>query len=340
MIKKLISLVLSTILCLSALTVVSMAEDRDNSIMLQIDSNIMNVAGEEKTLDASPVIIDGRTLLPVRAVVEEMGGSVSWNSETREATLVNGESTIILTVGSHTALLNGVEATLDTAPVIIDSRTFLPIRFIAEGFGYSVDWDGEAKTIEISQSADEVTELTTEIATEATTEAETEAATEPSGKNNALVAYFSATGNTREVAEKIAENVGAYVFEIEAQDPYTSEDIDYSIEDCRANIEQHDDTARPEIANTVENMEDYDLVFLGYPIWWGDAPKIVYTFMESYDFSDKTIVPFCTSGGSGISTSEASLSAIAGGNWLDGERFNSNVSDEDINSWLSELGLK
>lgn len=154
-----------------------------------------------------------------------------------------------------------------------------------------------------------------------------------------LTVYFSATGNTETVAQKIAQASKSDVFEIEARQPYTAADLNYNNSSCRANVEQNDPTARPEIANKVENMADYDVVFLGYPIWWGDCPKIIYTFMESYDFSDKTVIPFCTSGSTGISGSENTLKSIADANWIKGRRFNSSVSDNEVQQWIDGLNL-
>ena len=110
----------------------------------------------------------------------------------------------------------------------------------------------------------------------------------------------------------------------------------------RTSLEMDDPNARPEISGSVENMEQYDIVFLGYPIWWGEAPRIISTFMESYDFDGKTIVPFCTSGGSGIGASAENLHELTDGNvtWLDGERLNTGSSRDDMVSWINGLGLE
>ena len=129
------------------------------------------------------------------------------------------------------------------------------------------------------------------------------------------------------------------MFEIEAKQPYTAADLDYGNDNSRANIEQNDIFARPEIANKVENMADYDVVYIGYPIWWGDCPKIICTFLESYDFSGKTVIPFCTSGSTGISGSENTLKSVAQANWVNGRRFNSSVSDSEVQQWVDELAL-
>lgn len=154
-----------------------------------------------------------------------------------------------------------------------------------------------------------------------------------------LVAYFSATGTTKGVAETLKTVWGeeADLFEIVPQEPYTDEDLNYN-NDCRANDEQNDDSARPAIANTVENMEQYDTVFIGYPIWWGIEPKIICTFLESYDFSGKTIVPFCTSGGSGLSSGQ--IKSLAGdATVLSGRRFAGGVSESEMADWVNSLGL-
>ena len=132
----------------------------------------------------------------------------------------------------------------------------------------------------------------------------------PEAGTDVLVAYFSATGNTENIAEHLVSILDADLYEIVPQVPYTSEDLDYSNSDCRANQEQNDPTTRPAISGSVENMEDYEVIFLGYPIWWGDAPKIISTFLETYDFDGKTIVPFCTSGSSSIGGSVSDLDSL------------------------------
>lgn len=161
----------------------------------------------------------------------------------------------------------------------------------------------------------------------------------PETGSRVLVAVFSATGATKAAAEKVQAAAGGDWFEIVPASPYTSADLKYSDSGCRANREQQDDTARPAIAAgcEVENMDQYDVIFLGYPIWWGTPPKIVRTFLESYDFSGKTIVPFCTSGGSALSTSGLAQSA-PGAAWEEGRRLNG-ASQESVNRWVDGLGL-
>ena len=155
-----------------------------------------------------------------------------------------------------------------------------------------------------------------------------------------LVAYFSATNTTEGVAEHIANGLNADLYEIVPEDPYTDADINYNDDNSRSTIEMNDPSARPDISGSVENMEQYDLVFLGYPIWWGEAPRIVSTFLESYDFSGKTIVPFCTSGGSGIASSASGLEQLtSGAAWLDGKRLNGSDSQDTVMEWVNSLGL-
>ena len=155
-----------------------------------------------------------------------------------------------------------------------------------------------------------------------------------------LVAYFSATGTTKGVAEHIANGLNADIYEIVPEEPYTDADLDYNDNNSRTTIEMNDPDARPAISGSVENMEQYDIVFIGYPIWWGEAPRIVSTFVESYDFSGKTIVPFCTSGGSDIGSSATSLEQLTNGAaWLDGRRLNGSDSQDTVMEWVDSLDL-
>lgn len=155
-----------------------------------------------------------------------------------------------------------------------------------------------------------------------------------------LVAYFSATGTTKGVAEHIANGLNADIYEIVPEDPYTDADLNYNDNNSRTTIEMNDPNARPATSGSVENMEQYDIIFVGYPIWWGEAPRIVSTFMESYDFSGKTIVPFCTSSGSGIGSSASNLERLtSGATWLDGRRLNGSDSQDTVMEWVNSLDL-
>lgn len=167
------------------------------------------------------------------------------------------------------------------------------------------------------------------------------------GVSNILVAYFSCTGNTRPLAEYVAESTGADLYEIIPAAPYTDEDLDYGDDNSRTSIEMNDPDARPAIAepeseeDALTDLGQYDIIFLGYPIWWGEAPRIISTFLESYDFSGKTVVPFCTSGGSGIGSSAENLHALTGEEttWLEGARFAAGTSREEMTEWVNGLGL-
>lgn len=155
-----------------------------------------------------------------------------------------------------------------------------------------------------------------------------------------LVAYFSATGTTEGVAETIAECLGAALYEITPVDPYTAADLDYRDDDSRSTVEMNDPDARPAIAGEGVEMEDYDIIFLGYPIWWGEAPRILSTFVESYDLAGKTIVPFCTSGGSGVGSSADRLEQLtSGAEWLEGKRLGGGASVDTVTEWINGLGL-
>lgn len=153
------------------------------------------------------------------------------------------------------------------------------------------------------------------------------------------VIYFSATGTTKNVAETISKATDSDIIEIIPKEKYTSEDLSYNNDNCRANQEQNDENARPEIQNTIK-VNDYDIIYLGYPIWWGTAPKIILSLLDSYNFNGKTVIPFCTSGSTGISQSESDLKKYNSNiNWLEGRRFNSSVTEDEITKWIEELEL-
>lgn len=164
---------------------------------------------------------------------------------------------------------------------------------------------------------------------------------DPDEGTDVLIAYFSCTGNTEAIANHLNSILDADLYEIVPEVPYTSEDLNYGDSSSRTSIEMNDPDARPAISGSVENMEDYEVVFLGYPIWWGDAPRIISTFLESYDFDGKTIVPFCTSGSSGIGSSADDLQALtSGATWLDGQRFSGGASEETVAAWVNGLGIE
>lgn len=196
----------------------------------------------------------------------------------------------------------------------------------------------ENNSVESSNTDDTASPETDETQPEET-ETPEETLVEEQG-SRILVAYFSATNTTEGVAEHIANGLEADLYEIVPEEPYTDADLDYNDNNSRSTIEMNDPDARPAISGSVENMDQYDIVFIGYPIWWGEAPRIVNTFVESYDFSGKTIVPFCTSGGSGIGSSATNLEQLTNGaEWLDGQRLNGSDSQDTVMEWVNGLGL-
>lgn len=150
-----------------------------------------------------------------------------------------------------------------------------------------------------------------------------------------LVAVFSASGVTKAVGEEIARVTGGDFYEIVPRERYTSDDLNWMNKRSRSSVEMNDPAARPEIAGAVANMADYDVVIVGFPIWWGIAPRIIETFLESYDFSGKTILPFCTSGGSGVGRSDAALHKNVSGSvtWGKGVQIN-RPNEKEIRKWL------
>ena len=150
-----------------------------------------------------------------------------------------------------------------------------------------------------------------------------------------LVAYFSASGTTKEAAKRLAKAAGADLFEIKPTIPYTSADLNWMDKESRSSVEMNDPDSRPEIAETMPNMADYDTVFIGFPIWWYVAPHIIHTFLESYDFTGKTLVPFATSGGSGMGRTVDELRKLCPNvDWKAGKLVNG-VSDQALATWAT-----
>lgn len=202
----------------------------------------------------------------------------------------------------------------------------------------SQEASGEDNPEEASVQSDEPTEEAGDIAETSEVLPDESEAEIPQPEKDVLVVYFSATGTTKGVAETIATIIDADVYEITAAQEYTSEDLDWNDSDSRTTHEQNDSTARPEISSETLSLDGYSTVYIGYPIWWGEAPRIMNTFVESYDFDGITIIPFCTSGSSGIGSSGQTLESLAGsGNWLDGQRFGAGASEDEIASWIAGL---
>ena len=152
-----------------------------------------------------------------------------------------------------------------------------------------------------------------------------------------LVAYFSASGTTAKVAKKMAEAIGADLFEIKPETPYTGADLNWQNKNSRSSVEMNDRSSRPAIAVKVADMPQYDVVFVGFPVWWYREPSIIDTFMESYDFAGKTVIPFATSGGSGLGDSAANMQKLAkGAKVVDGKRFSGSASAEELKAWAGQ----
>ena len=186
----------------------------------------------------------------------------------------------------------------------------MPVRAVSNLFELKIEWDGVNKTIKITKEQ------------------------EQAENNKIAVVYFSATGTTKQVAEYIKEEVNADIFEIVPKQKYSSADLNWNDNSSRSTKEQNDKNARPEIENSID-VSSYDVIFIGYPIWWGDTPRIIQTFMESHELSGKTMIPFCTSGGTGISMSEKTLNSYSGINWLSGKRLS--TSKNDVIDWVKSL---
>ena len=152
-----------------------------------------------------------------------------------------------------------------------------------------------------------------------------------------LVAYFSASGTTAKVAKKMAEAIGADLFEIKPEKPYTGADLNWQNKNSRSSVEMNDRSSRPAIAVKAADMPQYDVVFVGFPVWWYREPSIIDTFMESYDFAGKTVIPFATSGGSGLGDSAANMQKLAkGAKVVNGKRFSGSVSSEELKAWAGQ----
>lgn len=198
---------------------------------------------------------------------------------------------------------------------------------------------------ESSAAESSASEASSEISSEAPSSSEVSSqvqAGETASGSNVLVVYYSATGNTAQVAQYIADSTGGDLFEIQPVEPYTDDDLNWTDDNSRVSQEHADESLRDVelVADTVDNWDQYDTVFIGYPIWWGIAAWPVDGFVEANDFSGKTVIPFCTSSSSGLGQSGELLADMAGtGDWQEGQRFSSGASQEDVQSWIDELGL-
>lgn len=344
--KVLTFMLIACIMLISAVMIYASNGTDELSIVLRVNVPIMSVNGVQQSIDdngTTPLIINSRTLIPIRAVAEAMGSDVSWDSESREVKLLNDEKEVVLTINSTNALLSGNTIKLDVAPIIINGRTMFPVRFIAESFGYTVNWNSYTSEITISGERKNVISAPIDN-DEVNTEGE-----------NILIAYYSLTDiipkdadvvtsatpcryNTETAANIIHDNIGGDLFKISTENTYP---VSHS-EASKLAKEELDNDYRPILTNHINNMDDYDVIFVGYPIWHQRTPMAVRSFLEEYDFSGKTIVPFCTALGSGISESVKDIETLCPNSViLDGVSLSTEDSNmvEDIADWLDKINL-
>lgn len=335
MMKKLLSVLLALCCVFSLCSITgcaaeNAAAEENISVVLRIGSPMMTVNSSTLEIDpgrgTAPVIVNDRTLVPIRAIIEALGGTVAWEEATQTATLTYENNQIRLTIDSTTAYFNEQANTLDAAPTTINDRTMLPLRFIAERFSFHVDWNDENQLIMITKKVSN---------REPTEEPVNIPEPEEPGAGHALTVYFSATGNTEALAETVAQAAGADLARIIPAEPYTSADLNYNDNSCRANQELNSD-ARPAIEPLGVDVSQYDVILLGYPIWWGQCPPVVRTFLDNNDLSGKTIMPFCTSGSSGIGGSLSKIRDLAPDSTVtDGFRGTSSTTMTQIDEWLN-----
>jgi Flavodoxins len=229
---------------------------------------------------------------------------------------------------------NGAESSRGTEPE--------PTVQTAEESGTKEDADGSEPASGTQET--EETEASSGVQESEQPEGSEEPALEETGGTEAktLVVYFSATGNTKAVAETLAGLQAADIYEIVPEQPYTDEDLNYNDRTTRATAEQNDPDARPSISGSITDFEQYEVIYVGYPIWWGDMPRILYTFFDTYDFSGKTIAPFCTSGGSGLSGTPGTIAELeTGAMVLEGLHISDSAADNAesrVAEWLADIG--
>lgn len=195
--------------------------------------------------------------------------------------------------------------------------------------------NNDSQSTSTNQSGNEEADTNSENTTDTTENTST-------GNGKTLVVYYSASGNTKDVAEKIAKITEADLFEIEPVEPYTDDDLDWTDDDSRVSREHDDESLRDVelVSTTVDNWDSYETVYIGYPIWWGIAAWPVDGFVEANDFTGKTVIPFCTSSSSDLGESGKLLAEAAGtGTWLEGQRFSSSASAEAVQAWIEDLGF-
>ncbi|MBQ9314674.1 MAG: hypothetical protein IJ220_06785 [Clostridia bacterium] len=338
--KKVFVLFLILILVLS-LGSICLADTKEVNVILNREIKVTyNDAIQEfqnvNGVKVYPLSYEGTTYLPIRSISSLFQSKIKWDGNTNSIYLGEGDldTTSSKIVSSFTkgnnetikALLNRdikiyynnkVQTFIDATgkavyPLSYNGTTYLPVRAVSNLFGLKIDWDGVTNTIKIGKEKEQ-------------------------HDSKAAVVYFSATGTTKQVAEYVKDETNADIFEIIPKEKYTSEDLNWNNNDSRTTKEQNDKNVRPEIENNID-ISNYDLIFIGYPIWWGDCPRIVQSFIETGKLNGKTAIPFCTSGSSSISGSENTLKNYKEINWISGKRLT--ASRNDVANWVKSLNIK
>ena len=221
-------------------------------------------------------------------------------------------------------------------------KRFFPLLAISCMIGLTACGNSQTESNSLQTDTTTQADAAEESSVEETQESSNDSETAPEPledtSSDTVVIYFSATGTTKGVAEKVAAVTNADLFEIIPAEPYSDTDLDWNDQNSRTTIEMNDPDARPAIADDTIHLEDYSTAYIGYPIWWGDAPRIMSTFVETHDFSGLTVIPFCTSGSSSIGESGNNLAEQAGsGDWLSGSRLDANISEDEIKTWINDL---
>lgn len=283
-----------------------------------------------------PLSYEGTTYLPIRSISSLFKSKIKWDGKTNSIYLGEGDldTTSCKEVSSFTKVTNEtIKVILNrdikiyynnkaqtftdvtgkiVYPLSYNGTTYLPVRAVSNLFGLKIDWDGVNNTVNIRKEQEQ-------------------------DESKTAVVYFSATGTTKQVAEYIKNETNADIFEIIPKEKYTSEDLNWNSNNSRATKEQNDRNARPEIENNID-VSNYDVIFIGYPIWWGDCPRIIQSFIDTGKLNGKTVIPFCTSGSSSISGSENTLKEYKEVNWVSGKRLT--TSKDDVTNWIKSLNIK
>lgn len=339
--KKIVSLFLLALIVLSAGALCfGKTEEVEVTINKQIKVTFNGDYQEFQNVNGVrvyPISYDGTTYLPIRSISSLFKSKIKWDGNTNSIYLGEGEldttsSKKVNAPSQGTSEKIKVNLNKDIKiyyndkvqsfadangkkvyPLSYNGTTYLPIRAVSNLFNLKIDWDGANNTVVITKEE------------------------QVQKENKLAVVYFSVTGNTKTVAEYIKDEVGADIFEIVPKQEYVDADLQYNDRSTRATKEQDDKNARPEIKSNID-LSKYDTVFLGYPIWWGDCPRIIQTFIETGKLNGKNVIPFCTSGSSGISGSENTLKNYKEINWIAGKRLT--TSKNEVVNWVNSLNLK